>query len=169
MWEHMSDPLFPIVDYGITLTEIPDYIALFLEFGNCTARCPGCHSENLWLPVDNPMSMQEVVTIATKYRELGCNAIVLMGGTTNSIEKSDLRELLSHLKGIFGNCVGLFSGQDAISDHAGFMRHLRWLKVGHYDETKGGLNRPLTNQRFYEIINNRAIDKTYLFRRDASV
>ena len=71
MWEHINDPPFPIVDYGITLTEISDYIALFLEFGNCTARCPGCHSENLWLPVDNPMSMQEVVTIATKYRELG--------------------------------------------------------------------------------------------------
>ena len=105
----MNNPLSPIVDYGITLTEIPDRITLFLEFGNCMAKCPGCHSKNLWLPVDNPISIQEIVTIATRYRELGCNAIVLMEGTTNGIDKSDLRELLSHLRGIFGNCVGLLS------------------------------------------------------------
>jgi hypothetical protein len=90
-------------------------------------------------------------------------------GTTNNVDKSDLKELLSHLKSIFGNCVGLFSGLNAMSDHEGIMSYLRWLKVGHYDETKGGLSNPLTNQRFYEILNSRAIDKTYLFRRDANV
>ena len=169
MWEHMNDLLFLIVDYGVTLTEIPDHITLFLEFGNCMARCPGCHSKNLWLPVDNPMSIQEIIAIATKYRELGCNAVVLMGGTTNDVDKSDLKELLSHLRSIFGNCVGLFSGLNSICDHEGIISYLRWLKVGHYDETKGGLSNPLTNQRFYEILNSRAIDKTYLFRRDANV
>ena len=165
----MSDLLFPVVDYGVTLTEIPDRITLFLEFGNCMARCHGCHSKNLWLPVDNPMSMQEVVTIATKYRELGCNAIVLMGGTTNGFFRKDLEKLLMKLCGVYGNNVGLFSGHDSLTKHVELMRYLRWLKIGHYNETKGGLSNPLTNQRFYEIINNRAIDKTYLFRRDASV
>lgn len=169
MWEHMNDPLFPIVDCGVTLTEIPDHITLFLEFGNCMARCPGCHSKNLWLPVDNPMSVQEIVAIATKYRGLGCNAIVLMGGTTNGLFRKDLEKLLMKLYGVYDNNIGLFSGQDHLTEHTEFIKYLRWLKVGRYDETKGGLSNLLTNQRFYEIIDGRAIDKTYLFRRDVSV
>lgn len=160
---------FPIVSYGITLTEIPDHITLFLEFGNCKLKCKGCHSENLWEPVEKQMSYTEIYEIVKRYQGLGANAIVLMGGTTNGVQMGDLGELITMLKNNFGNCVGLFSGLKKLESHNEFLCYLRWLKVGPYEESLGGLSSPLTNQRFYEIINNVPVDKTYLFRRDASV
>lgn len=160
---------FPIVSYGITLTEVPDHIALFLEFGNCQLRCKGCHSESLWRPVEKQMTSVDVCSIAKKYKELGANAVVLMGGTTNGVPMSDLGELITMLKNNFGNCIGLFSGLQKLEAHSEFLCDLRWIKVGPYEESLGGLRSPLTNQRFYEIINNVPINKTYLFRRDASV
>lgn len=160
---------FPIVNYGITLTEIPDHIALFLEFGNCNLRCKGCHSENLWEPAEKQMNHTEIYEIVKRYQELGANAIVLMGGTTNGVSMGDLGELITMLKNKFGNCIGLFSGIQKLETHNEFLCDLRWLKVGPYEGLLGGLSSPLTNQRFYEIINNVPINKTYIFRRDASV
>lgn len=160
---------FPIVNYGITLAEIPDRITLFIEFGNCKLKCKGCHSENLWEPVEKQMNYTDIYEIVKRYQGLGANAIVIMGGTTNGVPMSDLGELITMLNNNFGNCIGLFSGLQRLEIHNEFLCDLRWLKVGPYEEPLGGLSSPLTNQRFYEIINDVPIDKTYLFRRDASV
>ena len=115
------------------------------------------------------MSSADIYCIAKKYKELGANAMVLMGGTTNGISGNQLEELIGILRDTFGNSVGLFSGLQPIEEHSRLLYLLRWLKVGPYEESLGGLSSPLTNQRFYEIINNVPVDKTYLFRRDASV
>ena len=51
----------------------------------------------------------------------------------------------------------LYSGVDSAGDLPGLM-HLTYIKVGHYDEALGGLDKPTTNQRMYAV--------TYLKSRD---
>lgn len=171
--------LVPLVASGVTLTEVPDHIAIYFELGNCTKGCRGCHSPHL--------SNQQVLAltpieglegIAETHSEKGADAILVMGGTTNSIPVEKLVSLLERLGRILPVC--LYSGSDdaerdfAIAEHAG----IQWLKTGSYKEERGGLTSPTTNQRFYECVRHyrytrdgvylgthvEFIDKTYLFQ-----
>lgn len=38
---------YPIHNMGITLNEVPNKVAVFVEFSNCTLKCEGCHSNHL--------------------------------------------------------------------------------------------------------------------------
>lgn len=141
--------LVPVVSTGITLNEVPDKIAYFIELGSCTQRCKGCHSEELWEEVKSPMSLEDVLRGAEKAIESGANAIVLMGGTCNKMSTPDLLKVLDGLSEIAPTC--LYSGLDDeetntyIAEHSG----ITWLKTGSYKEELGGLSSPTTNQRFY--------------------
>lgn len=157
---------YPLAGYGITLKEIPNKVALFLEFGECRSGCKGCHSSYLMNECEH-VDIEKILLIARESHELGANAVVLMGGTNNGISKKSLVFLIDELKKIFGNNIGLYSGTD--SDNEYLMSSLRWLKVGSYVKSRGGLNNPLTNQRFYEIIDGVPHDKTYVFREDVAI
>jgi anaerobic ribonucleoside-triphosphate reductase activating protein len=169
--------LVPVVSTGITLNEVPDKIAYFIELGSCTQRCKGCHSEELWEEVESPTSLEDVLRGAENAIESGANAIVLMGGTCNKMSTPDLLKLLDDLSEIAPTC--LYSGLDDeetntyIAEHSG----ITWLKTGSYKAELGGLSSPTTNQRFYrketDVIydkyqfvrmKNRFVDCTHLFQ-----
>ena len=151
------------------LIEIPDHITLFFEMGECTAQCKGCHSPELWNNVELKWTEEEVLNIAKGYKKYGANAVVLMGGTTNGVPKKVLKDIVVKLGNIYNGNIGLYSGVQGIIPHEYLIDSLRWLKVGPYDESKGGLSNSLTNQVFYEIINKVPVDKTQLFRRNVNV
>ena len=141
--------LVPVVSTGITLSEVPDKIAYFIELGSCTQRCKGCHSKELWEEVESPTSLDDVLRGAANAIESGANAIVLMGGTCNKMSTPDLLEVLDGLSEIAPTC--LYSGLDDeetnkyIAEHSG----ITWIKTGSYKEELGGLSSPTTNQKFY--------------------
>ena len=169
--------LVPVVSTGITLNEVPDKIAYFIELGSCTQRCKGCHSKELWEEVKSPMSLEDVLRWAEKAIESGATAIVLMGGTCNKMSIPDLLKVLDGLSEIAPTC--LYSGLDDeetntyIAEHSG----ITWLKTGSYKEELGGLSSPTTNQRFYrkeyeqifknhQYVDNKMVfvDETHLFQ-----
>lgn len=171
--------LIPVADTGITLNEIPGHIAFYIEIGNCTQRCPGCHSPHL--SMQNTMTfytIESLVDIVEIYEEKGADAIVLMGGTTNDIPVDDLVALLMRLGHILPVC--LYSGSDDVVHDFTIAERawLRWLKTGSYDAVRGGLTSPTTNQRFYKCDRHyhytsegiytgshaEFIDQTYLFQ-----
>ena len=141
--------LIPVVSTGITLNEVPDKIAYFIELGSCTQRCKGCHSEELWEEVKSPMSLEDVLRGAEKVVESGANAIVLMGGTCNKMSTQDLLKVLDGLSEIAPTC--LYSGLDDEKLNRFFAEetNITWIKTGSYKEELGGLSSPTTNQRFY--------------------
>lgn len=168
----------PVAYTGVTLTELPEKIAVYFVLGDCHQHCPGCHSPELGEPIKSPWTMTELCSYAANQISKGANAILLMGGTTNNIRKDDLILLINLLAAIAP--VGLYSGSDdddlhyEIANHA----HLTWLKTGSYQKEKGNLESPTTNQRFYrkEIAycgrnsfdiqrTTRLIDQTYLFQK----
>lgn len=169
--------LVPVVSTGITLNEVPDKVAFFIELGSCTQRCKGCHSKELWEEVKEPTSLDVLLKEAEKAIDKGANAIVLMGGTCNGLHTEELYTILQALSEIAPTC--LYSGSDDQKLNRFFAENtgITWIKTGSYKEDLGGLSSPTTNQRFYrkeyeEIFNKHQywvtkmvlVDCTHLFQ-----
>ena len=169
--------LVPVVSTGITLNEVPDKVAFFIELGSCTQRCKGCHSKELWEKVKEPTSLDTLLKEVEKATDKGANAIVLMGGTCNGLNIKELSTILQALSDIAPTC--LYSGSDDQKLNRFFAENtnITWIKTGSYKEELGGLSSPTTNQRFYrkeyeEIFKNHQywmtkmvlVDCTHLFQ-----
>ena len=141
--------LVPVVSTGITLNEVPDKVAFFIELGSCTQRCKGCHSKELWEEVKDPTSLDILLKEAEKAIDKGANAIVLMGGTCNGLNIKELSTILQALSEIAPTC--LYSGSDdqRLNRYLVENTDITWIKTGSYKEELGGLSSPTTNQRFY--------------------
>lgn len=161
----------PVVNVTVSMNELPNYIAVAVEFGNCKQKCHGCHSEWLSIPLPKKswMELEDLMCLINKQVKQGADAIVLMGGTNNGVEPKELIEainILSHYAP-----VGLYSG---LPVHAAIHERLKdddvklsFLKVGDYKAKLGGLTSPGTNQRFYQK-NGEGVweDITFLFWKD---
>lgn len=144
------DDKFPVVNKGITLTEIPNRISVFFEIGNCTCHCEGCHSPELWDTnyTEPNMTLQEIIDYVREQYKLGADAVVFMGGWNNEdVPRTTLELLLLELSNRYQ--VGIFVGDDYLGRLPRLP--LRWIKTGRYEKDKGGLDSPTTNQRFYEF------------------
>ncbi|WP_196599045.1 hypothetical protein [Pectinatus frisingensis] len=143
--------LIPVVSKGITLTEVPNKVAVYFEIGECVRNCKGCHSEHLRCKVNEKMSLYQMMQYAEAQVDKGANAIVLMGGTTNGLSDEELEELIIVMSGIAPVC--LYTGTDDESFHRWLAQKLplTWLKTGSYKAALGGLQSPTTNQRFYKV------------------
>ena len=134
----------PVVSKGFTLKELPGELAVFFEIGNCTQRCPGCHSKHLWLTPETEVkdltSLKDMIRYARSQKRHGATAIVLMGGTTNNIERHHLMMAVRLLSTVLP--VGIYSGDTKDTEtHSLLMKFtpLKWLKTGSYIEALGGL------------------------------
>ena len=163
--------LVPVYDFGTTLQEVPDHLAFYIEFGECTQGCKNCHSQHLWQPLDSHMSIEDVINYAEKIVEMGANAIVLMGGTTNNIPFGVLIMLINKLAELAPVCLYSGSGNTTEDFYIAKYSNLTWLKTGKYEDTLGGLQSPTTNQKFYRKeklgcspIDTLLIDETYRFK-----
>ena len=134
----------PVVSKGITLKELPGELAVFFEIGNCTQRCPGCHSKHLWLTPETEVkdltSLKDMIRYAKSQKRRGATAIVLMGGTTNNIKRHHLMMAVRLLSAVLP--VGIYSGDTKDTETHSLLMHftpLKWLKTGSYIEALGGL------------------------------
>lgn len=158
----------PVVNITVSVNEIPDHIAVAIELGNCSRHCKGCHSE--WcrekLPKSQWMDLELIMHKVNKHVQNGADAIVLMGGTTNGIEPTQLKDAIDILSSYAP--VGLYSGAVfSASIHSYLKRNskLRWLKTGNFIQERGGLDSPMTNQRFFAKIGEGWVDLTHVFTR----
>lgn len=146
---------FPINNIGVTLSELPGEVAVYVEFAACNMKCKGCHSPHLWndsIPnayLSPEAIFEEIRQLMFKYGNT-ITAIVLMGGTTNdNVTSSDIKYLIALLSHKTHLPVGLYSGQDEDLDRWLDVRGLEWLKTGSYMKENGGLEAAGSNQKFY--------------------
>lgn len=161
--------LVPVYSTGVTMMEIPDHLAFYIEFGNCKQKCKGCHSPHLWEDVENKTNMEDLLASARDAVSKGANAIVLMGGTTNGFSTAHLISLIDKLAEIAP--VGLYSGNDdyELNLLIAMSTRLTWIKTGSYRVDKGGLMSAKTNQKFLRKENVNLgcvvfVDESYKFR-----
>ena len=160
----------PVVNKGITFTEIPDHITVFFEIGGCKMKCKGCHSPYLHTSIHKDLytSIEDMKAYAENQKAKGATAIVLMGGTYNyGVPVENLIGAIKELSKTLP--VGIFSGLHCDSSIHFILKdieELQWLKIGDYKEALGGLDSPTTNQHFYaRSPRGTWEDCTHLFRK----
>lgn len=151
--------------YDVVFREIPDRVTLAINISNCPNNCPGCHSPYLRKDIGKELTEEELDRLIKEND--GINCICLMG------EGKDINRLVEVFKLIkekYPNLeTGLYTGSDEFN-YSVFDGCLDYIKIGHYDEKLGPLNKKTTNQRMYKLNKDKTIeDITYKFWRNTVV
>lgn len=151
------------LNYSITFQEVPDETSLCFNITNCKYRCKGCHSPELREDIGEDLE-PKVLDIIGRYRD-GITCVCLLG------EGNDFDALWRVLKKIRAVYPGLktciYSGSNNGEEFIEFVSAglIDYLKLGPYNEDKGGLSSVTTNQRMFSFRNRRTTDITEKFWR----
>lgn len=134
------------------MQEVPNEISLAINISDCPYRCRGCHSQYLW-EYHGEYLVDNIETLLEKYDGL-ITCVCFMGGDWN---KNDLLySLNSAKKKELKTC--LYTGKNSIDEiDKKIIEKLDYIKVGNYVEELGGLNSRCTNQRMFDLKNNKEI------------
>ena len=131
----------------VVFEEIPDEITLAINITNCPCHCKGCHSQFLWDDVGTELTPNELDALIDENDGITC--VCFMGGDR---EPETITELSRYVKGEYGLKTAWYSGFDEINKRAD-ADAFNYIKIGHYDDELGGLNKDTTNQRLYKVRN----------------
>lgn len=144
--------------YQVVFQEVPDEISLAFNITGCPYRCEGCHSKYMWDDTGHSLKKECIQIIAKHIDEISC--VCFMGGDH---ESDELLEIIDSINKSFPELkICLYSGNDALPIE--LLQRLDYVKIGHYDDNLGGLNKKTTNQRMFKITGVFQ-DITYKFQR----
>ena len=145
-------------DYGVVFREIPNKVTLAINISNCPNHCPGCHSPELRKDIGIELTNDELFRILDENK--GINCICFMGAGRDVHRLAEILRILKERYPFLE--TGLYTGADEF-DESVFNGNLNYLKIGHYDEKLGPLNKKTTNQRLYWLVDGYRCDITELF------
>ncbi len=157
----MKKPL-KFTGYAIGFQEVPDETSLLISVSGCERRCEGCHSKHLWDYEGDFLSDNIYDLLDEYFNYITC--VCFLGGD-QSID--ELKEILQATKSTYGLKTCLYTGSSDISSVDSVLEHLDYLKLGCYEQCKGGLDSPTTNQRFYQKTKEGFRDITYKFQKES--
>ena len=120
-------------------SEVPGEITLALSISNCQIKCKGCNQKELWEDIGSILDSSVLKTLLRRHR-----------GITNSLAME------AHKNGLK---VAVYLGEDNIPEELD-KSYFDYIKIGHWDTSKGGLDSPTTNQKMYFLEHQG--DGTYL-------
>lgn len=129
----------------VVFEEIPDEITLAINITNCPCHCPGCHSQYLWENVGTDLTTDEIDRLIESND--GITTVCFMGGDSEPDVVNTLAEYVHEVKHLK---TGWYSGRDSYYKDINFS-WFDYIKLGHYDEEKGGLNKKTTNQKLFKL------------------
>ena len=146
-------------EWNITFAEIPDETTLCVTIPNCPHRCKGCHSPYLQTNSGNPF--KEIIDVIKDYKDT-ITCVCFMGGDANH---ADIAFWALYINGLFPNLkIAMYSGDDELDEE--LVGVLDYYKIGSWQEEKGPLNNPSTNQILYKKNENNELENiTYKFWR----
>lgn len=144
--------------YEIVFREIPNKVTLAINISNCPNHCPGCHSPYLREDIGTELTDDELFRILDENK--GINCICFMGAGRDVPRLAEILKLLKEKHPYLE--TGLYTGDDEF-DESVFDGNLNYLKIGHYDEKYGPLDKETTNQRLYRLVDGERCDITELF------
>ena len=151
--------------YSIVCQEIPDEVSLAINVSGCPHKCEGCHSKYLWEYEGHYIS-DDLEALLQKYKGL-ITCVCFMGGDQNQDELAALLMMVRR----YGIKTALYTGIDYLKDLSmDVLENLNYCKIGHYDDSLGGLNKPTTNQQMFMWNDqlNKWDDITYIFQKGHS-
>lgn len=139
------------VDTKVTFSEIPDEITLCIGISGCPIKCEGCHSSYLTEDIGTKLSIRGLHQLINSNDGITC--VCFMGGDADPKFIKDLAFIISmqypKLK------TAWYSGRSTIEELDLDLADWNYIKVGPYIKEKGPLNNPNTNQRLYEVKENK--------------
>ncbi|WP_127717167.1 anaerobic ribonucleoside-triphosphate reductase activating protein [Halobacteriovorax sp. HLS] len=152
----------------ITFQEVPNQVSLVISFTGCPVRCKGCHTKEMWNARNGvEFTNATFLNLMKKYRGL-ISCVCFFGGEW---DEARLLELLIIAKN--HNLLRcLYTGDEAVSKE--ILSELEYLKTGPWIQELGGLESPLTNQKFIntrtgELMNEHFQKHTHLHMRGSHV
>lgn len=146
--------------YNIVFQEVPGEVTLAINLSNCPNRCKGCHSPYLQEDKGDVLSESVMDKLLIKY-SAAITCVCFMGGDADPHEVNKLAGYIKKIKHTHLK-TAWYSGKANFPDSCS-IDNFNYLKVGAYVESRGGLDSPNTNQRFYRIENGELIDETTFF------
>lgn len=147
------------------MQEVPDEISLAFNITGCPHHCPGCHSDYMLNDIGDVL-LDNMDSILDQYGSY-ITCVCFMGGDRNP------QELLTALWRVRerGLKTCLYTGCDTVDNLQDILPFLNYLKLGHFDKERGGLDNPNTNQRMYYINDGYVTDITNVFwkKREALI
>ena len=150
-----------VASFDIVFQEVPDEVTLALNISGCPNRCPGCHSPHLREDIGEEMTEELLDALLGRYASATC--VAFMGGDQ---APQDVIRWARFIR-TRGRKTAWYSGRTHLPksiDETEFLMALDYLKLGPYEQDKGGLKSPTTNQRFYRRENDGWKDITYRFQ-----
>jgi anaerobic ribonucleoside-triphosphate reductase activating protein len=145
-------------EYEIGFREIPNKVTLLINISNCPNHCVGCHSPELRTNIGTELTNDEFLRILKEND--GVNCICFMGEGRDLPRLIEIIKLSKETQPFLE--TALYTGSDEF-DETVFEGKLNYLKIGHYDDKYGPLDKPTTNQRLYRLVDGRRDDITELF------
>jgi len=140
----------------ICFQEVPDEISLTITVTGCPWRCSGCHSEASWsADTGIPLTVDWFVAQLDKYDGM-ISCVLFLGGEWAS---KSLIACLRHAKQR-GLKTCLYTGATKVS--SSLMGLLDFLKTGRWEAELGGLDSPITNQRFVDLHTGNLLNYRFL-------
>ena len=138
--------------YAVVMQEVPNEISLAINISDCPYRCKGCHSQYLW-EYTGAYLTNNLEKLLNMYDGL-ITCVCFMGGDQNESELLECLKIVKQRK--LKTC--LYTGKDFINNFRyDVINNLDFIKTGKYIEKLGGLNCSTTNQRMYDLNNNKEI------------
>lgn len=149
-----------IYDKQITFKEVPCEISFSLFVAGCPHHCKGCSWENTnHIPEKYSLSdfEEDLVSYLNK-----CSCITFLGG-----EWCDDLEYRFYMCKKCNYKICLYTGIETFDEfknnYGNLLLYIDYLKVGHYNEEAGALDKATTNQRFYVLNNGNIIDEVKFY------
>jgi len=140
----------------VVFQEVPGEISLSYFICGCTLRCSGCHSPFTWNErTGTPLTMTAFKEALCQYKGyLSC--VLFMGGEWH---ESELIEFLQYAR-TMGLKTALYTGLETLSDK--LKDELTYLKTGPWISSLGGLDSPVTNQRFIQVETGECLNAAFI-------
>ncbi len=140
----------------IVLQEVPGEISICFSICGCLIKCEGCHSPFLWKRGNGHLLTEKIFKDAiSRYQGLA-TCVLFMGGEWHEDELVAYLKIAREMH--FKTC--LYTGEDEVSDR--ILNELTWIKTGKWMASLGGLDHPLTNQKFIEVSTNKNLNHLFL-------
>lgn len=131
----------------LAFQEVPDEITLAINIAGCPNHCDGCHSPWLWEDKGIVLDENAIDDILRGHDGFSC--ICFMGGDG---DVPMISQLAKYVKDKYKLKVAWYSGKDDLPKKTEMdYENLDYVKIGHYDKERGGLDSVWTNQRLLEV------------------
>ena len=148
----------------VGFSEVPEEIALCINISGCPIHCKGCHSSYLWQDIGTELWPAVLSNLIAKNQGITC--VAFMGGDA---DVDTIESLAKWVKDYTKLKVCWYSGRKNLDSIVLNYSYFDYIKIGPYEEDKGGLDKPSTNQKFYKVRHeqdNMLDDITYKFKNN---